>query len=419
MNITMLALGSLGDVLPIAALGQALSRGGHRVSLATFAGYESIAASRGLAFYPVSGNAEAILGSSSGLSLAESGRNLAKAFFSVMRSFGSIAEDYASGFSQLMSLETDVIINQLPAGLFGFDLAEKLKVPMVSAAVMPLTRTNEFPAMGMPRLGRIRAYNRWSYRVLELGVWLGFRRTVNRWRRSVLGLSPAPLLGYAGELYHRSTPVLNGFSRHVVARPGDWGDHVHVTGYWFPEDATWQPPRGLLAFLEAGAEPLFIGFGSMPMRDPEAVKRTVLQAVRDTGRRAVVHAGWGGLAASLDPGTIFPLEYAPYSWLFPRISAAVLHGGSGSTAFCLRAGKPAILVPFLFDQFYWGERVSALNVGPGAIPFKSLTAARLAKAIDTSLTDRKMRDSAAGLGQLIRQENGLSEAVRIINDLRS
>jgi UDP:flavonoid glycosyltransferase YjiC (YdhE family) len=104
----------------------------------------------------------------------------------------------------------------------------------------------------------------------------------------------------------------------------------------------------------------------------------------------------------------------PHSWLFPRLAAVVHHGGAGTTAAGLRAGVPSIIVPFMGDQPFWGERVRALGVGTAPLPRKQLTAERLAQAITTAVTDSEMRQRAAALGECIRDEDGIGEAVGYI-----
>ena len=117
------------------------------------------------------------------------------------------------------------------------------------------------------------------------------------------------------------------------------------------------------------------------------------------------------------PPNVFPITYAPYGWLFPRMAAIVHHGGSGTTGFSFASGVPSIVVPFAFDQIYWGERAVEMGVGPKPVPFKQFTSERLAGAIHTALSDTDMRRRAADLGQKLRSENGVARAVEIINTL--
>jgi sterol 3beta-glucosyltransferase len=331
----------------------------------------------------------------------------------VMRSFGAQAERTAKDVGALRG--TDALLNQLPGGLYGIDLAERRGIPMLLAAVMPLARTRAFPMPAFPPLPlSCPLYNATTYRIAEQLLWAAYRRPINTWRVTSLGLLPWRWWGYFG-MMARSTPVLNGFSTHVVPRPPDWGDHVHVTGYWFPDDAHWQPPDALLRFLDAGPPPVYCGFGSMPLRDPRRMTATVLGALRQSGQRGILHTGWADLGGSALPPSVHQIDYAPYRWLFPRVSAVVHHGGSGTTAFGLRAGVPAVVVPFVFDQFFWGRRVAALGVGPRPVPARRLSEARLAAAIEMAVSDAGMRRCAAALGARIRAEDGLAAAVRVID----
>lgn len=418
MHVTILALGSYGDVLPFVFLGRALREAGFQVRLASFENFATLAQKHGLDFHPISGDATSLLSGPQGLALAESDRNVIRMYLGVMRSFGAQVRRYARDFSALADYKTDVIINQLPGGLFGYDLAQKLGVPLILAGVIPLARTAAFPMLAFPRaLRHIPGYNALTYRLAEQLLWQGFRSAINRWRRQVLGLPAASLAGYMGQVYQKEIPVLNGFSTHVVPRPPDWGPHIYVTGYWFPQEEAWHPPDDLRHFIEAGPPPIFLGFGSMPLRHPRQTTALNLEALARSGQRAVLHAGWAGMAKSAGtqlPPRVFAIDYAPYRWLFPRMAAVIHHGGSGTTAAGLRAGVPALVVPFLFDQHFWGRRLAELGVAPPPLPYRKLTAGKLARAISAAARDQEMRRRAASLGHKIRAEKGLEAAVALI-----
>jgi UDP:flavonoid glycosyltransferase YjiC (YdhE family) len=416
MHITLLVLGSYGDVLPVAALGRGLKATGHQVRVATFENFGNMVARHGLDFHPIRGDSQTILSTGAGLALAESGPNVIRAWWTAMHSFGVLAESYARDLSSPDLWETDIIVNQLPGGLYGYDLAEKLGVPMFMAAVMPLARTRRFPMMAFPTMfARFPGYNASSYRIAEQSVWQWFRPTINRWRKRILGLPNQSFWGYFGELGTSRVPILNGFSSHVVPRPPDWGDHVHITGYWFPKDETWQPPDSLRKFIEVGSPPVFISFGSMPVRSPTRTTAVILEALKQSGLRGVLHTGWAGIGNDDLPDYVHKIDYAPYGWLFPQMAAVVHHGGSGTTALGLRAGVPSLVVPFLFDQFYWGRRICGLGVGPKPIPRQKLSVTRLAQALAIATTDTTMRQRAAVLGEKIRTEDGIKRALEILS----
>jgi UDP:flavonoid glycosyltransferase YjiC (YdhE family) len=401
MHITILALGSRGDIQPYVTLGSGLKAAGHKIRFITFENFAALAAENSLDFHPIHGNAQELVVKAGANSLA------------LIRSFGSLAESYARDLSAPALGETDLYINQLPAGLFGFDLAEKHGIPMALAAVIPLARTQAFPLMGFPRL-RLPGYNKATYYMGEQMVWQMFRAVINRWRKQTLNLRSLPLTGYFGQLGTRQIPLLNGFSPYVVERPADWGESIHVTGYWFPDDRGWQPPPNLQAFIDAGSPPVFFGFGSMPVDDPQRTTAIILAALKQSGQRGILHMGWGGIGNQALPDTVFKIDYAPYNWLFPRMAMVIHHGGAGTTGFGLRSGVPACVVAFVFDQFYWGERIARLGVGPEPLRHAKLTVECLTDAIVLGVGNAPMRQKAAALGQKISAENGIDNAAQVI-----
>jgi sterol 3beta-glucosyltransferase len=132
------------------------------------------------------------------------------------------------------------------------------------------------------------------------------------------------------------------------------------------------------------------------------------------GQRGVLARGWGGLQATDLPETVFMLDAAPHDWLFPQMAAVVHHGGAGTTAEGLRAGKPTVICPFMADQPFWGRLVQEQGLGPQPIPQRRLTAPRLAEAIDAAVSDTAMHQRAVALGARIRAEDGVGTATAII-----
>ena len=209
-------------------------------------------------------------------------------------------------------------------------------------------------------------------------------------------------------------PVLYAFSPRVVPPPPDWTPDVHVTGYWFLDRPDYAPPPELVRFLEAGPPPIYVGFGSMAGADPERTSVAVLEALERAEQRGVVATGWGGLTARAVPPHVLVTDAVPHDWLFPRVRAVVHHGGAGTTAAGLRAGKPTVICPFAVDQPFWGGRVAALDAGPKPIPAQRLTAETLADAIRLAACDPFYGQRAAEVGAAIGQEDGVGRAVEVI-----
>ncbi|MGD2156983.1 MAG: glycosyltransferase [Anaerolineales bacterium] len=407
MRIVIIALGSRGDVLPYATLGAGLKGAGHRVTFITSEDFTSLIRSKGLEMIAIPGDAQSIL--------ATSGANL----LAIVRSFRDMSAGYLERSGELLPplAEADLILNQLPGGVFGVDIAERYGIPHWGVAVIPLVRTSTFPMVGSPTtFSRLPGYNKMTYWLAEQMAWGLLYPLVNRWRVDILGLPRLPFSALSAHARTHTSKVLLGVSPHVVLPPRDWGDTVHVTGYWFPPEQDWKPPDDLANFIAAGDAPVFVGFGSMPVEHPEKTTQIILEAVRKAGQRLVLHAGWGELGEVPLPDNAIKVDYVPYDWLFPRMSAIVHHGGSGTTAAGLRAGVPSIVVPFLFDQRLWGNRVADLGAGPKPIPFRSLSAEKLTHAIQETVHNPEMKARAAELGAKIRSEDGLGVALGLIED---
>lgn len=413
-HLTFLTLGSRGDIVPYMALGRHLRARGHAVRFISSQDFSSLAADHGLDFHPLHVDLQALVGGESGQQLLGSGQNLFRQAAAIRAAFGRLSDTIAHDLLAPALRATDAILCQTPGALYGADLAEAARAPLIQLAVMPLERTRRWPHLAVASsLGRLPGVTRLSYPLAEQLVWQIFRPAINRFRRR-LGLQPRGPGGYFRQLRARGVPVINGFSPLVVPPPSDWPVHVHQTGYWHPHDPAWQPPPALLRFLEDGPPPVFVGFGSMPLRDPARTTAALLEALRLSGQRGLLHGGWGGLAAAQLPPNVFPVPYADFGWLFARAAAVVHHGGSGTTATGLRAGVPGLLVPFAFDQFFWGDRVHALGVGPRPIPFARLTAQRLAAALTETLNDTALRSRARALGQALSAEDGPGHAASLI-----
>lgn len=140
----------------------------------------------------------------------------------------------------------------------------------------------------------------------------------------------------------------------------------------------------------------------------------VLAALAKTGQRAVLASGWGGLKMTSLPENVFMLDQAPHDWLFPRMAAVVHHGGAGTTAAGLRAGKPTLIVPFIADQPFWGNGIYQAGLGPKPIPQAKLTVDGLAAAINTAVNDGEMCRRAEAVSEKLRAENGIQNALETI-----
>lgn len=407
-KVAILTLGSRGDVQPYVALGRGLQAAGHDVILATAAQFEQFVTGNGLPFAPLDPAFLELTETQAGRAAFEKRSAGLSLFKQVMPIFRRVLDECWAA-----AQGADAVVYHVKA-LAGYHIAEKLGVPAFVAMALPVAPTRAFANPILP--ARLPAFaNRWSFALNSAGK-APFMGVINEWRQKTLGLPPRGRFASEAALPGRGpVPVLHAYSEQVVPRPADWPPHVAVTGYWFLDGgAEWQPPAALQAFLEGGPPPVYVGFGSMTSADPAARARLIVDALQAAGRRGVVAAGWAGLRAGDLPATIHLIDQAPHDRLFPHMAAVVHHGGAGTTAAGLRAGKPTVVLPFFGDQPFWGGRVHALGAGPAPIPQKRLTVDGLAAAIRQAATDPGMRAAAERLGAAIRSEDGVGNAVRFI-----
>jgi sterol 3beta-glucosyltransferase len=412
VHITLLAYGSRGDVQPYVALGVGFKRAGHDVRLAAPALFEPFVTEYGLEFAPLAGDPAQLV--QQAVERARPGATLLGLARVVLEHALPIAAEVMRGCIQACR-GSDAIIHSLLLTTAGYEIAHLLGVPDFSALIFAaFAATGAFPSQGMPELPLGPAYNRFTHKFFNALYWHGGRLGYHWVRRRHPDLPRLTAWPFDPK-NQRVTPILFGFSPQIIPRPPDWGDDMHVTGYWSLDTAPgWRPPAALLDFLAAGPPPVFVGFGSTISRDVGQLAEIALAALARTGQRGLLLSGWGGLSPADLPAGVFQIESAPFAWLFPQMKALVHHGGVGTTADALRAGVPSIIVPFTADQPYWGQRVHQLGVGPPPIDHRMLTAERLAEAIRAAATDNAMRQRAADLGTRLRAEDGVARAVEII-----
>lgn len=247
-----------------------------------------------------------------------------------------------------------------------------------------------------------------TYTLVEMMTWQGLGDVINRFREKALDLAPLSLIWAPGLLNRLKVPYTYCWSPSLIPKPNDWGNNIDISGFYFLDLATnYNPDPELAAFLEAGPPPVYIGFGSIVVDDPNAMTEMIFDAVRQSGVRALVSKGWGGLGADEMgvPEGVFMLGNVPHDWLFQRVSAVVHHGGAGTTAAGIKAGKPTLVVPFFGDQPFWGAMIARAKAGPDPIPYKKLTGDKLAEAITFCLKPETL-EQARLYGKKIREEKG-------------
>nr|AIU41744.1 glycosyltransferase [Chlorophytum borivilianum] len=390
LQIVILIVGTRGDVQPFVAIGKKLQDYGHRVRLATHANFKEFVLTAGLEFFPLGGDpkvlAEYMVKNKGFLPSAPSEipiqrKQMKEIIFSLLPACKDPDLDTGIPF------KPDAIIANPPA--YGHThVAEALKVPIHIIFTMPWTPTSEFPHP-LSRVKQPAGY-RLSYQIVDSMIWLGIRDMINEFRKKKLKLRPVT---YLSGVQGSASDIPHGYiwSPHLVPKPKDWGPKVDVVGFCFLDLASnYQPPEALVKWLEAGEKPIYVGFGSLPVQEPEKMTQIIVEALEITNQRGIINKGWGGLGNLAEPkDSIYLLDNVPHDW----------------------AACPTTIIPFFGDQQFWGDRVHDRGVGPAPIPVEEFSLEKLVDAINFML-DPKVKERAVELAKAMESEDGVNGAVR-------
>ncbi|KAI9753342.1 MAG: hypothetical protein M4579_005200 [Chaenotheca gracillima] len=436
LNILVMVIGSRGDIQPFLQIGKVLrEQYGHRVRIATHPAFKKFVENdSGLEFFSVGGDpAElmafmvknpGLLPSLSTVRAGEIGRRRDQ-MFDMFQGFwraciNSTDDETDLGNLKLIGTKLPFIADAIianPPCFAHIHCAEKLGIPLHLMFTFPYSPTQSFPhpLANIKKTNIDASYtNFMSYPLVELMTWQGLGDLVNKFRVKTLALEPVSTLWAPGQLYRQKVPHTYLWSPGLVPKPPDWGPEIDIAGFVFLDlGSTFEPPDSLVKFLDAGPPPVYIGFGSIVLDDPDKFTSIVFEAVEKTGVRALVSKGWGGLGGGDIPDNIFMLENTPHDWLFPRVSAVVHHGGAGTTAIGLKCGKPTMIVPFFGDQPFWGSMCSRSGAGSHhSVPYKKLTAQKLAEGILQCLTKEAQTNAATIAKDISKEGDGAANAVK-------
>ncbi len=410
MKIALLTLGTRGDTQPFIALGKVLKSRGHQVVLGATDNFQTWIEDHGLTYRSVGVDMQVFVQS------LEAREVMAGNAFAMGRMWRrAIVPLTRKSLDAIWSTacDADVIVYH-PKTAGAVDVAEATGAILFHAAPFPIFPTKAFPLFVLPgSYGP--TLNRLTYHALIFSRLL-FLPTVNDWRKNVLGLGRASLLGQVGAGNRRRAGQLCAVSPAVVpGYPADDSENIQTTGYWFLDEGhDWQLDERLSAFLCGGSLPVYIGFGSMTIGDPGRLAKIIVEGVRRAGVRAILATGWGAMGEIDVPETIHVIEGAPHDALFSHVSAVVHHGGAGTTAAGLRAGLPTLVCPLTVDQPFWGRRVHALGCGPRPRRLKRLRSDQFAEALIELTGTESFRVRAREVAEAISREDGVARAVEAI-----
>ena len=398
MNILIPCIGSRGDVQPFIALAKGLKRAGHSVTLTSHPVMQGLVESHGVNFAPIGPDIDL---TKEAARIRQRSRIAIVGLIRGMR-FGLEMVDGSHEDILALCQAADLMVISAQSAA-GMNEADQLDLPYLSVTLMPWSIPWHDPERPLSK--------RLAYGAIDGLITLITTRPLNRMRKRQ-GLPPVGAEGFTSK-YLNLVPV----SPLVFAPNPLWEDRHHLVGYWFAEEPLgWEPPHDLLTYLEAGDPPLLVSLGAMSLGDDDALESAslFLEAIQKVGLRAIIQGWEAGISQlSLSP-SIYATGSIPHSWLLPHCAGLVHHGGFGTTSAGLRAGIPALVIPHMIDQFYWGQRLQELDVSPPPIPRPKLNSEGLAAGLDQLTKDDKLVASASSLGQGIRAEDGIGLAVDLI-----
>lgn len=415
-KIVLATIGTLGDLHPFIAIGQALQARGCAVVLAVPQDHVAKCQAAGIeavAVVPTFAEIAANLGMGDEETVRRVMTDLRFMIDQVLLpSIGpsAVALDAAMAGADAVVASSFMLAAPVIAEKHGLPLIDVVLQPMSLLSVYDPPKTADFWMYA--RLGALGV--QWNRLMHAAARRLLRRRYAPRIDalRAAHGLAPSPramLLDPGGE------PVLTlcCYSPLFGPLPPDAPSNAIATGFAMFDSESGAPEPldpGLAAFLDAGAPPLVFTLGSFAVYAPGDFYATAAALAHKLGRRAVLLAG--EQTALRSEGDVFVCAYAPHSALFPRAAIVIHHGGAGTTGQALRAGKPQLVVPHMGDQYDHAHRIQRMGIG------LRLDAARFtllrAEAALAALNDPATIAEAARVGALIRAENGAAAAADAI-----
>jgi UDP:flavonoid glycosyltransferase YjiC (YdhE family) len=403
MKVVLATYGSRGDMQPMIALAQALQAAGHDAPLAAPPENEHWVRESGCQFHPLGRDFKAFmdtLGSPHTVKAV-----LAMAEF--------VRQGLRDQMEQLPDLAHDADV-VLGCGLIFATrtVADRFNLPFNFIAVCPqIMPSDEYPSPLVKNHSLpvwVKRLSWWATTKIDL---FRMTRIVNA-ERTKHGLAPVK------DLYRHfiGGGVLVATDPPLGQVPSDVKQPYCQTGYLHMKQ-TGELDPALNDFLESGPPPVYVGFGSMSSDYPIKDTGIIVEAARRAGVRVVLSRGWAKLGGVDLGDDFFVVDTVPHQLLFPRIAAAVHHGGSGTTATAARLGVPQVVVPHAIDQYYWGRQVLRHRLGPKPVWRGKMSVNRLTAAIRQAVSDQHIHAHAREMAKLLQPVDGPANAVKYIESL--
>ena len=420
MRIVLSNIGTLGDINPLIALALELRRRGHTPVMALPDVYRPKIEPLGLTFHPVRPDIDP-----NNSKLVEMVYDVKKGTETGLREF--LFPVLRQSYDDLLAAATQparadlLLLGEL--NYAGPLVAEVTGIPWASYVLAPLSffsafdppvlppyprlaRADKLAGMGrvMKRLARFTT-RKWPEPIYELRRELGLAR------------GPNPIF----DAKHSPNLVLALFSRALGVEQKDWPPNTLITGFCFYDANAGNAalPAHLEEFVAAGESPVVFTLGSAAVLAAGDFYEVSAKAAARLAIRAVLLIGSDQRNRPKTlPDSICVADYAPYSALFSRAALVVHQGGVGTTAQCLRAGKPMLIMPYSHDQPDNARRMRRLNVSR-TIQRANYKPARVARKVRAMLDEAEFAEQAKIVARQIAGEDGVKVACDALEALHA
>jgi sterol 3beta-glucosyltransferase len=414
MNIGIFTYGTRGDLQPYVALALGLMDKGHHVTISATEDFKEFVEGFGVPFHPLWGNAEKMMNSKEGQSIVktENSIKLMKYYFKVLH---DNREPLRKSYYQAISKIDFIIANTMTLPIVSAIAEKQNKKVALTYFMPPVVPTTEFPLSELDFFN-FPWYNKLTYKIALGFFWKFIKQDTNEYRKE-LGL---PELKESLVSYLDKQKILDLYciSQSLIPQPKDWEAHHKITGFInIPKQKRDnhfldQTTSELSEWLTKGNKPIYIGFGSNGLGNPEKFSKILLEVLEKTNERILFCKGWSVFDNLPKHKNLFVTKYINHEAILPLCKLGVFHGGAGTLATMLRHNLPVVIVSFYTDQPTWGKIVEHRKLGIH-IPVKSLTTDKLISAVRLVQTD-EIKTNVLTVGQVIRNENGLENTVNEI-----
>ncbi|MDX6258987.1 MAG: sterol 3beta-glucosyltransferase [Kribbellaceae bacterium] len=388
----------------MAVLGAELAARGHEVTLGLSSDLVWIGQALGLRTVDMRSSAREFLESEKGQKWLAAG-DFASYVRWLMDYKTQIADQLQADLIELAA-GADAFVSGTATELESVIIAEAAGIPYATVYHAPIRSNTAFPHLLVSTDVFAPDKNLETYAELDRANWPLFEPYVNEVRTRV-GLVPSENT-IGATLERLGALEIQAYSRHVVPELADWDVRRPLTGFLAPTAEQRRVLDELIdpeldAWLEDGEPPVYFGFGSMPVLDPEAALTMIEKVAATLGVRALVNLK----ASTTNDSAVRVVGNLNHDAVLPRCRAAVHHGGAGTSATSLRAGLPTVVCAVFADQPFWGAQLQRMGVG-STLRFTELSEPTLFAALEPMLADGP-RQRAAELAILLREEDAIAQ----------